>query len=105
MDFNQLHSEQQDAFVTSMRHLVNQEFDTPYMILTAPGGHGKTATIKSMMKMIEKHPIVRGSVLALTGRACPQWIKTGLSARTGHPILYEPIQAFEANLIRFDKRT
>lgn len=104
MDYNQLHSEQKQAFILALRHLINKEFSSKYMVLNGFGGSGKTAVIKSIMGLVDKSCSVSGTVVAFTGRAASHLSKDGIAAQTCHSLMYTPVLDSEGNLIKFDKR-
>lgn len=100
-----LHEEQKQAFDIALRHLINQDFYSKYMILNGAGGSGKSYVINTMTSMLDKDALnPKGTVLAFTGRACTQLNKDGINARTCHSLLFEPIVDADGNLIKFEKR-
>jgi exodeoxyribonuclease-5 len=95
-----LYDEQIDALHTVTDHILNKKQGV--LIVGAMAGRGKTHMLNKFLELTKE--MIKGSVVAFTGRAASQLRKSGVSATTIHSIFYRAVLDDKGALLHFDKK-
>lgn len=106
IDVTTLDASQRYALFRMAAKTVNftERTDNTPIVLSAPGGFGKSHTLRILSNLFNKANI-RHRVAAFTGRACANITKeSGLQATTLHGMMMQAVLDDNGDLIRFENR-